>query len=132
MYHNSSSRQPIEPPIDAVYHANVTGNYTVLRDLFSPQMRERLKASDFAHAFRNAHDRHRDLSFVMHMKPNLKQRPTFSADNRLRLVGYFPTYPLVLFFDLVFLKTEHGDWWNESIVIHTERAKPRTKPISQP
>lgn len=122
----------IKNALIALNHANVTGNYTVLRDLFSPQMRERLKASDLAHAFRNAYDRNRDMSFVMDMKPNLKQRPTFSEDNRLRLVGYFPTYPLVLHFNLVFLKTDCGDWWIDGIVIRTERAKPLTNPISQP
>ena len=123
----------IKNTLIALNHANVTGNYTVLRDLFSPQMRERLKSSDFSQAFQSSHDRsNRDMSFVMEMQPDLKEFPTFSADNRMRLVGYFPSSPRVLHFDLVFLKTQRGDWWIDGLVIRTEQARGPTRPISQP
>ena len=110
----------IKNALIALNQANVTGNYTVLRDLCSPELREKQKAADFALEFHSTHDRNRDMSFVMEMKPSLSQPPVFSADGRMRLVGYFPTRPLKLNYDLVFLKTVRGDWWIDGIVICTE------------
>ena len=122
----------IKNALIALNHARLTGNYTVLRDLCSPHMREQHNASDLARALGNAHDRNRDMSFVMEMKPILSQRPTFSADGRLRLIGYFPTNPLVLHFDLVFLKTNRSDWSIDGIVIRTEQARPPTTANRRP
>lgn len=122
----------IQNALIALNHAQLTGNYTVLRDFCSPQMREQHKASDLSRAFGNAHDRNRDMSLVMEMKPMLSQRPTFSADGRLRLVGYFPTHPLVLHFDLVFLKTDTSDWSIDGIVVRTEQARPPTTANRRP
>ena len=101
----------IKNTLIALNHANVSGNYTVLRDLCSPQLRERQKASDLALAFRDTHDRSRDLSFVLTMNPIPAQSQMFSTDGRLRLVGYFPTRPQELHYDLTFLKTSFFQGW---------------------
>ena len=118
----------IKNTLIALNHANVSGNYTVLRDLCSPQLRERQKASDLALAFRDTHDRSRDLSFVLTMNPIPAQSQMVSTDGRLRLVGYFPTRPQELHYDLTFLKTAKGDWWIDGIGIRSQQPAIANRP----
>ena len=121
----------IKNALIALNQANLTGNYTVVRDLCSPKLRKRQKAADFALAFHKTHDRNRDMSFVMDMNPNPTQQPVFSTDGRMRLIGYFATQPLELHYDLVFLKTVQGDWWIDGIVLQTGPARPPVPPAPQ-
>ncbi len=113
-------------------NANVTGNYSVLRDLCSPALREEKKASDFAMAFRKARDRNRDMSLVMGLKPIPSRPPTLSPDGRMRLAGFFPTQPLVLHYELVLLNSDRGDWWIDGIVVRTQPANLQASPAEPP
>ncbi len=114
----------IKNALIALNNANVTGNYSVLREFCSPELRREKKASDFALAFHNVHDRSRDMSVIMELQPIQTRPPAMTVDRRMHLVGYFPTQPLLLHYHLVFLNTESGDWWLDGIVVRTEPVRP--------
>jgi hypothetical protein len=99
--------------LTAVNHGNITGNYTVLRDLGSAGFRERNTASQLATIFRNLREQKVDLSPILILDPQFTQAPALNQAGQLELVGFFPTQPLQVRFGLAFQRVETG--W----VIHT-------------
>ena len=106
----------IRNTLTAVNHGNITGNYTVLRDLGSERFRRRNKAGDLATTFANLRKQTRDLSPILVIEPKLTQRPVQDQYGRVQLVGYVPTRPKAVRFGLVFLKI-NGAWVIEEITV---------------
>ena len=98
----------IKNTIVAVNHGNLTGNYTVLRDLTSEKFRQRNKASDLAETFVNLRKQKFDLSPILVNSPQLTQRPAQDQHGRLQLVGFFPTRPQAVQFTLIFQHIQGG------------------------
>ena len=93
----------IKNTIVAVNHGNITGNYTVLRDLASEHFRKQNTGSDLAATFAGLRKQKLDLSPILVTEPQLTQPPkTDNLRGYLHLVGHFPTRPQAVRFALFF------------------------------
>lgn len=107
----------IRNTIVAVNHGNLTGNYTVLRDLASDRFRRQNKAADLATTFANLRKQNFDLSPILMAEPQLTQKPAEDQfRGRLQLVGYFPTRPQAVRFALIFQHIQ-GGWVIDEITV---------------
>ena len=112
----------IKTTIIALQHANQTGNYSVLRDMGTPVFRERFDAARLAAIFSNLRARGINLSPVLMLSPNLESPPEANGQRQLRLVGNFPTQPLQIRYELVFLQID-GVWRIEGMAVDAVPAK---------
>ena len=99
----------IKDAIIALHHANMTGNYSVLRDMGTPVFRENFDQTALAGAFANLRARKIDLSPAYYLSPNLTKTPELNKDSELVLVGFFPTQPMQIQFELRFMQLD-GKW----------------------
>ncbi len=106
----------IRNTLTAVNHGNITGNYTVLRDLASERFRQRNTAGDLATTFANLRKQAPDLSPILVIEPKLTQQPAQDQYDRIQLVGYFPTQPQAVRFGLIFQKIK-GGWVVDEVTI---------------
>lgn len=106
----------VKNALTAVNHGNITGNYSVLRDLGSVSFRQRNTAADLASIFANHRKQHFDLSPILIAEPQFTQQPTEIADGRLQLVGFFPTQPQAVQFAIVYQRSESG-WGIDEISV---------------
>ena len=79
----------IKDAIIALNHANMTGNYSVLRDMGSPIFRESFDQARLAILFANLRARQIDMSPAYYLSPNLTKNPELSKDGELVLAGFF-------------------------------------------
>jgi hypothetical protein len=98
----------IRGTVMALHQANLTGNYSVLRDLGTPVFRENFDQAALTQAFANLRARKVDLSAALLVNPNLSKNPEIK-DGELILSGEFPTQPLQIKFDLRFMQLD-GVW----------------------
>jgi hypothetical protein len=89
--------------------ANRTGNYTVLRELASPDFQAKNSAADLGVIFTDLRNRKVDLFAVALLAPQLSTPPHLEGNGMLRLTGVFPTRPLAISFDLLF-ENVGGQW----------------------
>jgi hypothetical protein len=82
--------------------ANRSGNYTVLRDLATPDFQARNTAADLSQSFSDLRRRNFDLYGAALLSPQLTALPALDQRGFLRLAGYFPTRPQQINFDLLF------------------------------
>lgn len=94
--------------LTAVNHGNLTGNYTVLRDLGGPIFRDRNSAAQLAVIFQRLREQKTDLSPVLIQEPVFSEVPTVNQAGELQLVGFFPTQPLQVHFRLGFQRIAAG------------------------
>jgi hypothetical protein len=99
----------IKGTVLALHQANVTGNYSVLRDMGTPVFRERFDQAALTAAFANLRARKIDLSPAMLLAPNLTKNPELNKDGELVVTGNFPSQPMQIQFDLRFLQLD-GVW----------------------
>ena len=99
----------LKDAIIALNHANMTGNYSVLRDMGTPVFRENFDQTALAAVFANLRARKIDLSPAYFLSPNLTKKPELNKDSELVLVGFFPTQPLQIQFELRFMQLD-GRW----------------------
>ncbi len=99
----------IKDAIIALQHANMTGNYSVLRDMGTPVFRENFDQAALAAAFANLRARKIDLSPAYYLSPNLTKKPELTKDSELVLVGFFPTQPTRIQFELRYMQLD-GRW----------------------
>lgn len=93
----------------ALHHANVTGNYTVLRDLGAPGFQSANSAARLSAAFTNLRDQRIDLSQVALLAPQLTQGPMITGQGMLGMAGYFAISPVQVNFQLLFQPSD-GQW----------------------
>jgi hypothetical protein len=106
----------------ALDHANKTGNYTVLRDLGSPQFQANTAArlsEIFAAQRRDA----LDLSGVAALDPQLTLLPQIESNGMLHMSGYFPSIPTQVTFDLAYAPVS-GQWRLFGISVGLGQAAP--------
>lgn len=106
----------IRSALIAIGQANETGNYTVLKDLGSPTFQAANSAARLGAVFSSLRDQRLDLLALAVITPQLVQNPTVDAQNVLRLVGYFPTRPIQVNFDLSFQLAD-GQWRHSALAI---------------
>ena len=103
--------------------ANLSGNYTVLRDLAAPDFQARNTAADLGQIFFDLRRRNFDLYSAALLAPQLTVAPALDQGGMLHLAGYIPTRPLQINFDLVF-QVVGNRWRLYSISIATSEAAP--------
>lgn len=96
-------------------HANLSGNYTVLRDMTTANFRQRNTAADLAGTFAGLRQQKLDLSPILVTQPRLSQSPEI-VDGRLQMVGEFPTRPQSVQFALAFAQVG-GGWMVDEISV---------------
>ena len=116
----------IRNTLTLVNHGNLTGNYTVLRDLSTAQFRQRNTAADLAATFAALRQQKLDLSPVLVIQPQLSQPPEI-VDGRLQLAGVFPTRPQAVQFSLTFQQVEAG-WMIDEVSLRVAPAEIHPQP----
>lgn len=112
----------IRTTIVALNHANMTGNYTVFRDLAAPSFQQSHNAVQLGEIFADLRNRKIDLSPVFFVNPKLTQKPAIQPDGLLRLTGFFPTKPEQINFDMLF-QFAGGRWLLYGVAVNTSPAK---------
>jgi hypothetical protein len=85
----------------ALDQANKTGNYTVLRDLGSPDFQVNTDAR-LAEIFASERKDGIDLSGVAVLEPQLTLLPQIEANGMMHLAGLFPSVPTQVNFELMY------------------------------
>ncbi len=99
----------IRTTLIALNQANQTGNYSVLRDLGTPQFQSLNSDARLAEIFAALRNRKLDLSPLLFFDPKLIREPAMRPGGLLRLTGYIPTDPERILFDMGFERV--GDQW---------------------
>ena len=102
----------------AVNHANLTGNYSVLRDLGTPGFQQSNTAATLAEIFKDLRDRNLDLGPIALLDAKLREEPSVDANGQLRLTGFFPSRPEQVNFDLAFYYRKDR-WLLHGIALNT-------------
>lgn len=95
------SEMLIKNTLVALNQANLTGNYSVLRELGSPQFQANNSTAKLAEVFAQLRGQGLDMSGIVLLKPEL--RGVNRRDNQLRLTGFFPSQPVRIMFDAAFI-----------------------------
>jgi hypothetical protein len=85
----------------ALDQANKTGNYTVLRDLGSPDFQANT-AAQLADIFVQQRRDNVDLSGVAVIEPQLTLLPQIEANGMMHMAGFFPSVPTQVNFELLY------------------------------
>ena len=101
--------------------ANRSGNYTVLRDLAAPAFQAKNSAADLAMIFLDLRRRNFDLFTTALAPPQLTAAPALDGNGMLRLLGYYPTRPLQINFELIY-QVVNGRWRLFGISVATPEA----------
>jgi hypothetical protein len=86
-----------------------TGNYTVLLDTAAPGFREANPPARLAQVFAPLAQQGPDLSVVAVTGPQLVEAPVLDQSGRLRLKGFFPSNPVQIHFEVVYVPVD-GRW----------------------
>lgn len=115
----------IRTTLIALSQANLTGNYTVLRDLGSPAFQATNSAARLTEAFTDLRQRRLDFAPVLFVNPKLVRQPSLDEAGRLRLRGFMETRPEQINFDMMF---EHvgGDWRLFGLAVQMQQAPEAT------
>jgi hypothetical protein len=105
----------VKGAVIALHQANMTGNYSVLRDLGTPMFRERFDQTSLAITFKGLRSRKINLAATLLLSPNLTKQPQYTQD-QLILTGDFPTQPLKVQFMLAFMQLD-GVWRLNNIAV---------------
>ncbi|HEX5472233.1 MAG TPA: hypothetical protein VFW73_10115 [Lacipirellulaceae bacterium] len=110
--------------------ANLSGNYTVMRDLAAPGFQAGNDAAKLTDIFANLRKRQIDLAPILFFDPKLVRQPEITQNGMLHLSGFIPTRPEQVNFDMLFEKT--GDRWRLfGIAVNTSVAQTATKSPEQ-
>ena len=117
----------IKNTLAALNHANLTGNYTVLRDLGAPGFSQANTAARLSVVFAKMRSQRLDLGHLILLQPRIEGKPRIDKQNMLRLKGYFPTSPLRIKFDLIYQPVANR-WRLFGISVNTVKAGTADKP----
>ena len=115
----------IRNTLTAVNHGNLTGNFTVLRDLASERFRNQHNAGELATTFASLKKQELDLSPTLVIEPKFTQHQMPDGSQRMQLVGHFPTRPKAVKFELTFQATDKG-WGIDDIAVSIVPNQPST------
>ena len=100
----------IRSTLIAVSQANTTGNYSVLRELGTPEFQQVNSPARLGDVFGNLRRRKIDLTPVVYYEPKLLRQVSIDDKGRLRLTGFIESRPEQINFDMIFSPTADGDW----------------------
>jgi hypothetical protein len=101
----------------AIDHANITGNYSVLRDLGTAGFQANNNAATLATIFAGLRTQQVDLTSALAVTPTYEIAPQMIRPNVLRLRGWFNVRPVPIHFDLMFERS--SGWRLEGVAIRT-------------
>jgi len=107
----------------ALDHANMTGNYTVLRELGGPGLQAH-SSGQLSNVFAALRNQKVDLLPAAILTPQLTQQPTVSPEGLLQLVGFFPTRPRPIEFHIVYQPVS-GEWKLFGLTVRLAAAAPQ-------
>ncbi|MEJ0012013.1 MAG: hypothetical protein WDM94_05140 [Bauldia sp.] len=110
--------------------ANISGDYSVLRDLSAIGFQQANSPAKLSDAFANIRARGLDLAPVAVIDPRLFRPAAIDANGYLRLAGYFPSQPETVNFDLAF-RFEDGQWRIFAIGVDTAPADQPATALAQ-
>jgi hypothetical protein len=108
----------IRTTIMALNQANLTGNYTVFRDLAAPAFQRGNDPSRLAEIFSELRKRQIDMSPIFFFNPKLVREPVITEDGLLRVSGFFETQPDQINFDMLFQFVD-GRWRLYGVAVDT-------------
>lgn len=114
----------IQSHMSALAQAITTNNFTVLRDLASPQFQELNPPAKLQKIFGGFRRPDLDFSHVILFVPIVHGQPAVSDNGQLQLAGHYPTHPLQVHFDMTFLPVAER-WRMHTISV---RLAPAPKP----
>jgi hypothetical protein len=100
------SEMLIKNTLVALNQANLTGNYSVLRELGSSQFQASSSTAKLSEVFAQLRKDRLDMSGIVLLKPELTG--VSRQDNQLRLTGYFPSEPVRIMFDAAYINIGDG------------------------
>jgi hypothetical protein len=109
----------IRTALVALTQANSTNNYTVLSALGSPTFRNSNPPARLAQVFESFRANKIDLSPLALVVPQSTQAPRIE-NGRLRMVGFFPTQPMRVAYDLMY-EPAGGVWQLFGIAANLEK-----------
>jgi hypothetical protein len=109
----------IRTTLIALNQANATGNYSVLRDLGTPQFQALNSDARLAEIFAALRSRKLDMSPLLFFDPKLIREPALQPGGLLRLTGFIPTDPQRILFDMGFERVD-TQWRLSAIVIDVQ------------
>jgi hypothetical protein len=115
----------IHTSLIALNQANLTGNYTVLRDLAAPGFQQANSPAKLAEIFSQLRRQRLDLGPIVLFTPKLVRHPVVDERGLLTLSGFFDTQPQRVEFDLLF-QPVGGEWRLFGIRAGTAPASPQT------
>ncbi len=109
--------------------ANLTGNYTVLRDLAAPGFQSANNAAKLSEIFASLRNHNIDLAPIMYFEPKLVRQPEITTIGMLRVSGFIPTRPQQVNFDMLFQKVA-DKWRLFGIAVNTTAAQPEAASLT--
>ena len=113
--------------IVALNQANQTGNYTVLRDLGAPDFSNANDASRLSLIFQVLREKAVDFTPLLQISPEVSEAPAINEQGLLRLIGFFPTEPLRVNFDMSFQSVQ-GHWHPYAISVYLAEVQAQLQP----
>jgi hypothetical protein len=101
--------------------ANLSGNYTVMRDLAAPGFQTANDAAKLTEIFANLRKRKIDLAPILFFDPKLVRQPEITENGMLHVSGFLPTRPEQVNFDMLFEKSDR--WRLFGIAVNTSAAQ---------
>lgn len=121
---NDNDRQLVDSlvrsTIVAFNQANLTGNFSVLRNLGSLEFQRVNTEQELASQFVQFRALNLDIGVVTLYEPVFTKKPVIDGNGLMQLQGYFPTQPIRIEFDLVFSLME-GRWRLQQIAVNAKR-----------
>lgn len=114
----------------ALDQANKTGNYTVLRDLGSPQFQAN-SAARLAEIFAQQRKDNIDLSGVAVIEPQLTLLPQIEGNGLMHMAGFFPSVPTQVNFELAYAPVD-GRWRLFGLSVSFGQAVPAAPQAPEP
>src|SRR5258707_6036590 len=114
----------------ALDQANKTGNYTVLRDLGSPDFQVN-SAAQLAEIFAQERRDNIDLSGVAVIDPQLTLLPQIEANGMMHMAGFFPSVPTQVNFEMAFAPVG-GRWRLFALSVSFGQAAPTAPQLPPP
>ena len=108
----------IKTMLIAFNNANITGNYTVLRDLASPNFQQANTSARLGEFFQLERNKNIDISPIVLLEPRLLRPASIDARGRLMVEGYFPSKPNQVNFVLAF-EIVAGRWRLYALGVNT-------------
>jgi hypothetical protein len=121
----------IRSHIIALNQANLTGNYSVFRDMSAPGFQDANSFDKLRTIFGVLRDRQIDLGPVAVIDPKLSRPAAIDDKGMLRLTGFFPSEPERVIFDLAF-QAIGGEWRLFGFGLNTSRDVAAAGPAPAP